>query len=536
MKFEIKKDAPAYPHKKHWQFCVGSGHAALALRSDYVRQLKFIHDELGIERVRFHGIFNDDMNTLSDFSRVLGPIPPLDKLPLRERTFHRCGLAYDNVLAAGMKPFVELGFMPGLLARDTGRGVFDGQTNMNPPADYDKWAEHVREFVKFLIHRYGKEEVEGWYFEVWNEPDLNTVFWHGTKAEYYKLYEVTVRTIKEIDDKIRVGGPSTSGSKWVTSFVKFCRENNVPLDFVSTHQYAGDPLGGIDGTDDLEEEADNKIAEEMRARFTSGENPFARLPETMPLLDLLRFIIGDESETKDLPNDTFMRNSALIKKQAGGLPVFYTEWNFSAAFSAKSNDTRKVAAYDVKTALDIAENVTGSSIWCFSDIFEEMHQFPQEFHGGFGMQTLNGIPKPVFYGLKMLAQAGDRRIDLGENAANGEIGIAAFRKENETQVLLFRQKMKQEDLPAETVEVSVEAGSKPAKVILQRIDETHCNPLKLWENDGRPADLTPAQVRGYIERGKLTEETMDYTFADGVVKFKVSLHVNDLYFIKMAIN
>jgi xylan 1,4-beta-xylosidase len=404
---------------------------------------------------------------------------------------------------------------------------------MNPPADYDKWTEHVREFVKFLIHRYGSEEIRSWYFEVWNEPDLNTVFWYGTKAEYYKLYEVTARTIKEIDDKIRVGGPSTSGSKWVTSFVKFCRENDAPLDFVSTHQYAGDPLGGIDGTDDLEDEADNKAAEEIRARFTSGENPLARLPETMPLLDLLRFIIGDESETKDLPNDTFTRNSALIKKQADGLPVFYTEWNFSAAFSAKSNDTRKVAAYIVKTALDISENVAGSSIWCFSDIFEEMHQFPQEFHGGFGIQTLNGIPKPIFYGLKMLAEAGDQRIDLGQNATNGEIGIAAFRKENETQVLLFRQKMKQLDLPEETAEVEIEVDSAPLRVTLQRIDDAHCNPYKLWLDDGCPADLTPAQTKDYIVRSKMFEEDLPHTFSNGILRFTAKLGVNDVWFVRV---
>lgn len=157
MKFDIKKTMPTVPHKRHWQFCVGSCHAALAMRTDYARQLKFIHDELDIQYVRFHGILNDDMNTLSDFSRVLGSIPRLDKL--RERTFHRCGLAYDNVLAAGMKPFVELSFMPNLLAsKPAERGGFFG-SNMNPPADYDKWAEHVAAFVKFLIHRYGIDEV-----------------------------------------------------------------------------------------------------------------------------------------------------------------------------------------------------------------------------------------------------------------------------------------------------------------------------------------------------------------------------------------
>ena len=113
MKIRIDRNAPVVPHKKHWQFCVGSGHALLALRSDYVRQLKFIHDTLGIERVRFHGIFCDDMHTVNDLSMQM-PVPGADRFT--EYNFNACALAYDNVLEAGMKPFVELSFMPSSLA------------------------------------------------------------------------------------------------------------------------------------------------------------------------------------------------------------------------------------------------------------------------------------------------------------------------------------------------------------------------------------------------------------------------------------
>jgi xylan 1,4-beta-xylosidase len=525
MKLHISQDAKTYPHNKHWQFCVGSCHAALAMRTDYARQLKFIHDELGIQYVRFHGIFNDDMNTLSNFKRVMA-IPGGERLT--ERTFHRCGLAYDNVLAAGMKPFVELGFMPELLGSEPSGEAFHG-SNISLPKDFNAWAEHIQEFVKFLLHRYGREEVESWYFEVWNEPDLKDIFFRGTQQDYFKLYEVTVRAIKAVEAKLRVGGPSTSGSKWIESFVKFCRENSVPVDFVSTHQYSGDPLGGVTDTGD---ENNDALVEEMKSRFAQF-NPFDALPENPSMLDLLRLIIPDESETRDLPSDTFPRNAAVVKKFCGDLPLFYTEWNFSASFSAYSNDTRKAASYDIKTALNTADYVDGSSVWCFSDIFEEMHQFPQEFHGGFGLQTLNGIPKPAFYGLKILARTGDERIDLGPDAANGEIGVAAFKAGNETQVLLFRQKMKQLDLPIEAVSVSVETGKKSSGVILERIDETHCNPLKQWENDGSPADLTPAQVNDYIARSRMVEEEIPYTFVEGTIQFSVSLGVNDVYFIRV---
>ena len=247
MEFRIRKNTPVHPHDKHWQFCVGSGHAVLALRTDYTRQLKFIHDTLGIERVRFHGIFCDDMRTFNDLS-MMYPIPGSEAF--EEYNFNACGVAYDNVLDAGMKPFVELSFMPGKLARkkegEKPEGSFFYKPLIVPPEDLEAWKKYITAFLDFLIHRYGSEEIRTWFFEVWNEPDLPVAFWNGTRDEYFQLYEATAQAIKAKDPQIRVGGPATSNSKWVRSFLKYCRERNVPVDFVSTHQYAGDPLGGVE--------------------------------------------------------------------------------------------------------------------------------------------------------------------------------------------------------------------------------------------------------------------------------------------------
>lgn len=520
MEFAISRDCKAYPHKKHWQFCVGSGHAALALRTDYTRQLKFIHEELGIERVRFHGIFNDDMNTLHTLADLM-PFPGAEQFT--EQSFRACGVAYDNVLAAGMKPFVELGFMPGKLAARDDRGMFFYKPVISPPADYGAWAEYIKAFLWFLIHRYGGEEVRTWYFEVWNEPDL-PVFFSGTRDEYFKLYEVTARAVKEVDEKIKVGGPATSGSKWVRSFVEFCEKNHVPVDFVTTHQYAGDPLGGVEDQGDMEGGGQPEFHFEMPDLSAVQEKSF---------LSGQRAIMPDQSEARDIPNDVFFRNSAVVQEQAKGLPVYYTEWNENAGFSSYTNDTRKVAAYDVKAALDTADAVTGSSIWCFSDIFEELHPFPQPFHGGFGMLTQDGVPKPVFYGMKLLAEAGDQRLDLGGDATKGEIGIAAFRKGETTQVLLFRQKMKNLDLPKKPVTLRVECEKKPRGVTVSRIDEEHCNPLKLWEEMGQPQDMNPQEVEALKAATALQKEPWDFTWDNGEAVVSAALGVNDIYFVEI---
>ena len=531
MAYRIRRDAAVVPHKKHWQFCVGSGHALLALRTDYTRQLKFIHDTLGIERVRFHGIFGDDMRTVTDLSMQM-PAPGAERFT--EYNFNACGVAYDNVLEAGMKPFVELSFMPGKLAlREEGRpveGFFFYNPNVVPPADEKAWVDYIQAFVRFLIHRYGVEEVRTWHFEVWNEPDLPGAFFNGTRDEYFRLYEITAKAIKAIDDQIKVGGPSTSNSKWVSSFLRFCEENRLPVDFVTTHQYAGDPLGGVEDQGDMED-AGGKNTDWEKSRETQAE--LLKAAKGDSFLEGFRALMPDKSETTDITGDVFPKNARIVRKQAGAMPLYYTEWNENAIFSAYTNDTRKVAAYDVKMALKVADDMDGSSIWCFSDIFEELHPFPQEFHGGFGMLTQNGIPKPVYHAMKMLADAGDERIDLGPDALDGEIGVAAFRKGGATQVLLFRQRMKNERLPLEPVRLEVELERAPGSVRVRRVDGEHGNPLRIWEEMGSPISLNRAEIEAIRDRSAVQPEDWPFKWKDGVLSAEFSLGVNDVYFVEI---
>ncbi|MBQ9007743.1 MAG: hypothetical protein IJ088_00210 [Clostridia bacterium] len=530
MEIHIPANAPLIPHRRHWQFCVGSGHALLALRTDYVRQLKFIHDTLGIERVRFHGIFCDDMRTCCDLS-MQNPVPGAAEFT--EYNFNACALAYDNVLEAGMKPFVELSFMPERLAlKEEGRpvkGAFFYRPNIVPPKDDGAWVDYIQAFLRFLIRRYGIEEIRTWYFEVWNEPDLPFAFWNGTRDEYFHLYRITSEAIKAIDSRIPVGGPATSGSKWIESFLSFCGQNGVPVDFVTTHQYAGDPLGGVEDQGEGEQKASGESWSDRMRKAAEG----LKAVENKTFLNGFRVLTPDKSETTDIPNDLFRRNAAKVRAQVGTLPLFYTEWNENAIFSAYTNDTRKVAAYDVKAALEVADSVTGSSIWCFSDIFEELHPFPQEFHGGFGMLTQHGIPKPVYHAMKMLAEAGDERIDLGPEATRGEIGYAAFRKAGETQVLLFRQRMKNLPLPGEDVRITLEMPDPPRSVTLRRIDRTHGNPLKLWEEMGSPEQMTREEILTLKEKSAVTDELCPFTCDNGLVTLHATLNENDIYFFRI---
>jgi len=533
-KLIVTKDTPMRAFHRHWQFCVGSPHATYALRRDWFEQLKRLHEELGVERVRFHGILSDDMHTYHQEEDLTIGLPGPG---ITEESFRWCGVAYDNVLAAGMKPFVELSFMPGHLAARDEKGMFFYKPNITPPSDYKAWGNFIRDFIRYLIDRYGSEEVETWYFEVWNEPDLPVIFFNGTQEEYFKLYEVTVRAIKDVDSKIIVGGPSTSGSKWLREFIACCEENRIPLDFVSTHQYSNDEaLGGIPG------ETKNAVSHNDTGDslpFNFGKMLKKRL-ETLPedirkdsLVPYYRYMMGTAHSESQMKLGNLINSARFARVRAKDYPLYYTEWNLCSAFAGPANDTRKVAAYDVHTILNTQDTIDGSSIWCFTDLFEELHPFAEEFHGGFGMQTQSGIRKPVYRALQFLKEAGNERYDIPSNpeSVNGDPDIAVFVRNGMPQILLGLPDLSGAEDICRTIELTVPVEETPKKAILRRIDENHVNPKKVWEEMGSPKTPNLRQVREIEEVSAAEREEIPFTCDEGMLTVTAELHSNDLWFI-----
>lgn len=511
MKIVIDKNTPTKEFRHHWKFCVGSAHATYALRHDYTVQLAKVREELGIERVRFHGIFGDDMHTLTRTTDIL-PIP--FGRSYVERTFRQCAAAYDNILSAGMKPFVELSFMPKKLAMfGFAKGFFFYKPIVSLPRCMKKWQEYIGEFVRFLIDRYGKEEVESWFFEVWNEPDLPVIFFDGTQKDYFKLYAATARAIKAVDNKIRVGGPATSGNKWVEEFIAYCSAEGVPVDFISTHQYAGDPLGGV--------EDDGKgvsLKIDMLAALR-GKGTLDR----SSILGLYRAFMGVGDAPKTLRRDTFIDSAQRVKKLVGELPLYYTEWNMCANFSAPCNDTSMQAAYDLHVILNSDDSIDGSSIWCFSDLFEEFHQFPEEFHGGFGLMTQSGIKKPAYHALRFLNEAGGTAYEIPHGDS---VDAAVFKKENETHIILSMLDFDAKD-GREQINISLESD-EPSAVTVSKIDADHANPLRVWERMGRPQVPNRSQLSEIEEESAPREEALPFEYRDGRILLNTDIGANEI--------
>ncbi|HWN11475.1 MAG TPA: glycosyl hydrolase [Pyrinomonadaceae bacterium] len=446
-----------------WEHTVGSDHAPVALRADWQAQLKRCHEELGFQYVRFHGLLSDDMGTL---------VREKNKLLY---SFFNADQVFDFLLSIGMKPFVELSFMPRALASGK-KTVFNYEANVTPPRDYKQWATLINRLVSHWVQRYGVEEVRRWLFEVWNEPNLKA-FWTGTQRDYFKLYRYTAVAIKKVDASLRVGGPATAKSEWVEEFVDFCERNKVPADFISTHQYTTDALG--DEGDDTE----------------------------------LQLFKSQRGLMREVAQNT--------RRRARGRPVYYTEWNSSSNPRDPLHDEPYAAAFAVATIMEAKGLVEGYSFWTFSDIFEENYFPSVPFHGGFGLLNLHGIPKPTYRAFELLHSIGTEQFLV--DGLHETVDCSVIRKDSSLTVLLTNHTTPGHSIETEEIEIRLNHASKPIAAFIQRIDSDHANPKRLWEEMGQPEYPGRKDVEQLQDASRLVKEKQPIRYKDDTATLKTTL-------------
>ena len=423
----------------------------MGTRSDWREQLEKSHRELGFQYVRFHGLLDDAMSVCvreSDNSTE-------DTEGKLRYSFFNIDSIFDFLLRIGMKPFIELSFMPSALASGT-TTCFHYKANITPPADYQQWEVLVRALAQHLVDRYGLTEVRSWFFEIWNEPNLK-FFWAGSQEDYFKLYEHSVRAIKSVDTQLRVGGPATSVNAWIPEMLDFCRSAGVPLDFVSTHHYpTDDPLWRHSGL--TEEEITEQFAPEW-GKYERG---------------ILR------------------KMTEKARAQAGSLPLYYTEWNTSAMLPDNIHDEPYSAAMVAKTIADNDGLVEGYSFWTFSDIFEEHAQFAAPFHGGYGLQNIYGIPKPTYRLFEMLHDTGYLRLPV-VGGDGSTVEILAVRDHSELSLLAYNHNVPAAEICIEEISITLKGILPKSPVSIARIDQDNANPKKKWIELGCPEYPTPSE-------------------------------------------
>jgi xylan 1,4-beta-xylosidase len=225
VEIDLRKEVGPLEHI--WSRSMGSDRAAITLRESWRKDLERCRKEIGLERIRFHGIFADELGVGSG-------------------NFQNVDEVYDGLLDRGVQPFVELSFMPKRFASGTKEFGFY-RANITPPTSLEEWSGFIQKFVRHLVQRYGASEVRQWCFEIWNEPNLQPWFWTGSQQQYFEFYKATAMAVKSVDPAIRTGGPATSAVQWIPDFLNFCAKNDAPVDFVSTHIYPGDDQAMVFG-------------------------------------------------------------------------------------------------------------------------------------------------------------------------------------------------------------------------------------------------------------------------------------------------
>lgn len=457
----LAEAATPLPH--FWEHTVGSDHAPVTLRADWQQQLTRCQNEIGFRYVRFHGLLSDDMGTL---------VRENDKLLY---SFFNIDQVFDFLLSIGMKPFVELSFMPAALASGT-RTVFDYKGNVTPPRDYQQWSKLINRLVTHWIDRYGVAEVREWFFEVWNEPNLKA-FWAGTQREYFKLYRYTVDAIKEVDAALRVGGPATAKSEWIEQFVDFCDRHKIPADFISTHHYPTDAFGSE------EQDTEAQLFKSQRG---------------------------------------IMRQAAQdTRRRARGRPVYYTEWNSSSNPRDLLHDDPYAAAFATSTIMEARGLVEGYSFWTFSDIFEENYFPSMPFHGGFGLLNLHGISKPTYRAFELLHHVGTRQWLV--DGLHETVDCSVIGKESSLTILLTNHTTPGHSIETENIDLRLDNAPPPFEAYIQRIDAEHANPKVIWEEMGQPEYLSRKDVDRLEEASCLVKEKQSFSYRDNAVFLKTKL-------------
>jgi xylan 1,4-beta-xylosidase len=323
--------------------------------------LRRMHDEIGVRAVRAHAIFHDDTRVYTE----------VDGEPAYD--FSVVDAIYDKVLEIGLRPVVELGFMPRELASDPSKTVFEYDAIISPPKSWDRWGSLVERLVSHLVDRYGPEEVLQWDFEVWNEANLE-VFWSGTKAEWMHLYDVTAAAVKSVDARLAVGGPSSAAAGWVDDLLAHAASVGSPVDFVSTHTYGSPPL-------DVQ--------------------------------------------------------ASLDRHGFGDARILWTEWGVSPAHFNPISDSVFSGVFLLRGMRSAAGRVDALAYWVASDHFEELGRPPRLLHGGFGLQTVGGLPKPRFHAMSLLSRLGPVELPVSLEGDGGGSLVEAWASRDRDRIAIL---------------------------------------------------------------------------------------------------
>jgi xylan 1,4-beta-xylosidase len=337
--------------------------------------------------------------------------------------------------------------MPNQLAAKPILQAFWYKPDVAPPKDWTKWDDMITQFTNHLVDRYGIEEVSQWYFEVWNEPNLD--FWAGDPKQrtYWDLYDHTAHAVKAVNPRLRIGGPATAQAAWADAFIQHCAANHVPVDFVSSHVYGNDRAQDVFSTDD------NIPRDKMVCRAVKK--------------------VHDQIAASAMPS----------------LPLIWSEFNASYFNEPAVTDASYMGPWLADTVRQCDGLVDMMSYWTFSDVFEEQGVVKTPFYGGFGLLAEDGIPKPAFNAFKLLHRLGDRRISISSDSA-----LLTIKKDGSLVIAIWNYAPPEHAGAAKTVTLHFQGG-RYKRALVSTVDPDHGDVHSIYEKMGSPRYLSQAQIQ-----------------------------------------
>jgi xylan 1,4-beta-xylosidase len=467
----VDAKAAAHPFPHFWEKMFGSGRAILSLRQDYRDDLRAVKKITDFNYIRFHAILDDDVGVYSE-----------DAQGHAVYNFSYVDQIYDGLLASSVRPFVEISFMPNQLAASHTLQAFWYHPNVSPPKDWGRWDDLVAAFALHLVERYGIDEVSQWYFEVWNEPNLD--FWAGQPRQetYWELYDHTATTIKKVSSRLRVGGPATAQAAWVDAFIRHCAEKQIPVDYVSSHVYANDTAQDVFGTQE------NIPRKRMVCRAVDK--------------------VHGQIKSSSMPN----------------LPLIWSEFNASYKNETDVTDSIFMGPWMADTIRQCDGLVDIMSYWTFSDVFEEQGVVKTPFYGGYGLIAEDDIPKPAFNAFKLLHQLGNERIHLDSDAA-----LLTRRRDGTLVLAVWNYAPPEQSGFAKTITVRLK-NSDAKHAYVSRVDAGHGDVHGVYEKMGSPRYPTQKQILELRRAAELPAPEVDRIEHD---EFTITLPIHGLAVIKL---
>lgn len=507
----VAGEAERFDH--YWSVGTCAGRVNEGLRLSWCKQLKQVHDCCGFQYLRMHGLFDDDMFVYSE-----------DAEGHSVYNWQYIDEVYDHILDIGVRPFVELSFFPLGIAKDNSKVQMWYQNRVSfDESRLEKWKGLVHAFVMHAVGRYGLSEVRKWYFEVWNEPNLNVNpkagFFDGTKSDYFKLYTASAEAVKSVDGMLKVGGPATSNfvadnryegevydknkshfyphdqinkqqwkGTWIEDFLSFCGKKGLPVDFISCHPYPTD---------------------------------YALDPESGRSLDAVRYV-------NSLSDDITWLKKTLAASKYPAAEIHLTEWSTSPNSRDKMHDLLPTAAYIMRCVLDNLNRVNSLMYWTFTDIFEEKGGGASIFHGGFGQINFQGLVKPSFHAFRMLNQLGDQKLYYKDG-----VFVSRFSSTGKISSLIFNYPKEYEDRVPSSADSNryMEASRKPVDVVLtgmaagavisvETLDKTHGNVYEEYVKMGMPKSPGIEETEYLKTKSLETQKTIYIVGKDGTFTYK----------------